>query len=63
MTTAETLAAHDRAEDVGTAASTCPVAWWCPACGEPQYVGEPDDACVECGGFDWEMERRRGWTS
>lgn len=41
MSTEQILAAYDRATDVGTAPTTCPVAWFCPACGEPAYVGQP----------------------
>lgn len=63
MTTERILAAHDRATDVGTAPTSCPVAWYCPECDRPVYVGPPDDLCVDCGGFDWYAEELRGWSS
>jgi hypothetical protein len=63
MSTDRILADHDRAVDVGTAPTTCPVAFYCPECSEPQYVGEPDDLCLDCGGFDWRAEQERGWAS
>jgi hypothetical protein len=60
MSTERILADHDRATDVGVAATTCPVAWYCPECGEPCYVGEPDDRCVECGeGVRFERDQTR----
>lgn len=39
----------DEADDLGVAPTTAPVAWWCPACDEPAYIGEPEDGCEECG--------------
>lgn len=40
--------AHDRATDLGIAPTTAPVAWFC-VCGEPTYVGNPDNFCDTCG--------------
>ena len=48
---------------VGAVTADEPAAWYCPECGEPQYIGAPDDHCLACGGFDWLAERDRGWAS
>jgi hypothetical protein len=24
-------------------------AWWCNECGNPEYVGTPDNGCTRCG--------------
>lgn len=40
-----------------------PDGYWCPECGRPSLVGLPDEVCVDCGGFDWDLERQRKWSS